>query len=169
MFLDERDGDEGGIDIDMVPYFEKHLEGGNGFENATSAISAALKDNEVLTTEKSKDEVEDQQQDVQMDEVQMCDVDKNPIEPVSANETASQPNPIVQEESIITNTTSVQSNKSANPQVRKSNIVTSWTDSTNTIADSQPKIKRNLLRRSCNKLVKLFLYFYAVYIVCGLE
>ncbi|XP_057292042.1 targeting protein for Xklp2-A-like [Hydractinia symbiolongicarpus] len=40
-WFDEREGDEGGIDIDLVPYYEKAL-GDNGFKNATSAITAAL-------------------------------------------------------------------------------------------------------------------------------
>ncbi|XP_065676246.1 targeting protein for Xklp2 homolog isoform X2 [Hydra vulgaris] len=40
-WFDTRDGDEGGIDIDMVPYYEQNI----GFKNATNAISAALADN----------------------------------------------------------------------------------------------------------------------------
>ena len=44
LYLDERDGDEGGIDIDMVPYYEQAI-GNQGFQNATNAISAALADN----------------------------------------------------------------------------------------------------------------------------
>ena len=44
-FTDERDGDEGGIDIDMAEYYEDALEVNGGFKNATSAITAALQEN----------------------------------------------------------------------------------------------------------------------------
>ena len=44
-FTDERDGDEGGIDIDMAEYYEDALEVNGGFKNATLAITAALQEN----------------------------------------------------------------------------------------------------------------------------
>jgi len=40
-WFDEREGDEGGIDIDLAPYYEEAM-GDNGFKHATAAISAAL-------------------------------------------------------------------------------------------------------------------------------
>ena len=46
LILDERDGDEGGIDIEMAEYYEEALEVNGGFKNATSAITAALQENQ---------------------------------------------------------------------------------------------------------------------------
>jgi len=83
--LDERDGDEGGIDIDMVEYYEQAMHKNGGFENATSAISAALKENQVPVTENNiKVECAPKTQEVgtvsncQDDDVEMMEEDDTP-------------------------------------------------------------------------------------------
>ena len=59
-FLDEKPGDEGGIDIDLVPYYESVL-CKDGFKNATSAITAALNDEFPTENGKCESNTESQQ------------------------------------------------------------------------------------------------------------
>ena len=176
LILDERDGDEGGIDIDMVEYYEQAMHGTGGFENATSAITAALKDNQVPVSEnntKVKDVPQTQgvevvnnchDDDVEMMEEDDVTQDSSHNEPSvkSASELVTIENKTTTEEEESPVTEEEQEKKEepsslesaaavARPvaKPKRSNIRTSW-DSPNT-AGSAPMIKRSMARRSCNK------------------
>lgn len=73
-WFDERDGDEGGIDIDMVEYYEEAMQANGGFQSATSAITAALQENQEPVNSENKPATTTEQTTEHQD-VSMMDTD----------------------------------------------------------------------------------------------